>query len=226
MTVSHRAAKNEISLLAGLNVGGAKPVALVTPTTGGGTVITPVEEPDRYVGNVRRFAGEVRYDRFVTDTDSIYVLAGAFHDRYAGYDVRAHEQLGWSRILVKDQTTELKSELGADWAQEDYILGTEPNHQNVVAARIGVGIVNKFGVPGTEPDSFEERVVLSDTVEVYESVIDFEDVRLLNTAALTSTLSGKLSLKLSHGLIFDNVPVEGFERLDQTTMVTLVASLL
>jgi hypothetical protein len=69
-------------------------------------------------------------------------------------------------------------------------------------------------------------VVISETIEVYESVLDFEDVRLLNTASLTSSLSGKLSLKLSHTLIFDNVPVEGFEPLDQTTMITLVATLL
>ncbi len=79
---------------------------------------------------------------------------------------------------------------------------------------------------GPEPGAFDERLVLSDVVEVYESVLDFADLRILNTAALTSTLSGKLSLKLSHSLIFDNVPVEGFEPLDQTSMVTLVASLL
>lgn len=226
VNVSHKAAKNQVSFLAGLNIGGAKPVALVSTTTGGATVTTPPPEDATYIENVRRFYGEGRYDRFLTNDDSLYVLAGAFHDRYAGYDLRAHEQIGYSRLLVHSLRTELRSELGADWAQEDYVAGTEPNYQNVVAARILVGFAHKFGKPGTEPGTFDERVVISDVVEIYESVLDFEDVRMLNTAALTSTLSGKLSLKLSHSLIFDNVPVEGFEPLDQTTMVTLVASLL
>ena len=63
-------------------------------------------------------------------------------------------------------------------------------------------------------------------MEVYESLLDTSDLRVLNNAALTVEMSTTFSLKLSHALIWDNVPVEGFERLDQTTMATLVASIL
>jgi putative salt-induced outer membrane protein YdiY len=52
-----------------------------------------------------------------------------------------------------------------------------------------------------------------------------EDVRLLNTAAINTKLSDVFTLKLSNQLTFDNVPVEGFQKLDQTTMVTFVASI-
>ena len=67
---------------------------------------------------------------------------------------------------------------------------------------------------------------MGDTAEIYENVVDPADLRVLNTAFLTSKISDKLSLKLSHTLTFDNVPVEGFRPLDQVTMLTLVATLL
>ena len=48
----------------------------------------------------------------------------------------------------------------------------------------------------------------------------------LNTAALTVRLSDAMALKLSHSLVFDNVPVEGFRKLDQTATVSIVTTLL
>ncbi|MEQ1501816.1 MAG: DUF481 domain-containing protein [Myxococcota bacterium] len=215
LNATHKVKKNQVSFGAGLNLGGAKPIPVVTTGTLGTTTAAPVDEK-KYVENVRRLFADARYDRFLSEKDSLYVLAGAFHDKYAGYDIRAHEQLGYSRLLVKNDKSEVKTELGFDWAQEDYFGDPDPNYQNVIAARVLGGFTHNFN----------DKVSVTDTLELYENLVDFEDLRLLNTAAVTSTLSGKLSLKVSHALIFDNVPVEGFEKLDQTTMVTLVISLL
>jgi putative salt-induced outer membrane protein YdiY len=166
--------------------------------------------------DVRRIAGELRYDRFVSDHDAFYALAGAFHDPWAGYDYRAHEQVGYSRLLVKNEDTELRSELGLDYAQEDYIDAVEPNYQDVLAARILLGLNHKFN----------ENVGFSEVFEVYESLFDFEDVRILNNASFTSNVTKVLSFKVSHVLAWDNQPVEGFAELDQTVLVTLVATIL
>lgn len=207
---SHHAGKNRVTLLAGVNLGAAR--AIIDVDEDG----VPEGIADEFTENARRMYADARYDRFLSDKDSVYVLAGAFHDRFAGFDLRAHEQIGYSRFLVRNAETEIRVELGADWAQEDYVSDVEPAYQNIVAARILFGLSQKFG----------DQVTLTDQLEVYENVLDFEDVRILNAATLTSALSGKLSIKLTHALIFDNVPVEGFRPLDQTTMITLVASLL
>jgi hypothetical protein len=211
INASHKVKMNKISGVAGLNIGGAK----VTDLDGDGLPDLDPSTVD-FTENVRRYYADARYDRFLSEKDSLYALAGAFQDRFAGYDLRSHEQLGYSRLLVKNDDTELKTELGFDVAQELYVDGIDPGYQNILAARILLGVTHKFN----------DKVSLSDTFETYENVLDFEDVRILNTAALTSTLSGKFSLKVSHGLIFDNVPVEGLRKLDQTTMLTLVATLL
>ncbi len=211
LNASHQFSKNKLSLIGGVNLGGAE---VLEDLDGDGVGETP---SDGYVENVRRFYADGRYDRFLSDKDSLYVLAGAFHDRFAGYDLRSHEQIGYSRRLVKNEKTEIRAEIGADWAQENYYGDAlDPDYQDIIAARILLGLAH----------AFNENVGFSDTFEIYENVIDTDDVRILNTAAFTSSLTGKLSIKVSHALIFDNVPVEGLEPLDQTTMVTLVVTLL
>lgn len=210
INASHQVKKDKLSFTAGMNLGAAR--AVLDENLDG----IPEGFAPKYTENARKLFVDGRYDRFLSEKDSLYVLAGAFHDKFAGYDLRAHEQVGYSRLLVKNESTELKTELGVDLAEEDYFENPDPNYQTVLAARVLAGLSHKFN----------ESVSLSDTVEVYENFLDFEDVRILNTAALTSALTGKLSVKLSHALIFDNVPVEGFRSLDQTTMVTLVVTLL
>lgn len=178
-------------------------------------VLSDNERAQGMTRNAQRIDSELRYDRYIGKEQSLYVLAGAFIDPFAGYTLRSHEQLGYSRILVDTDSTNLVAEIGADYAQEFYTDETlDPG--NIFAARVLVGFQHQFN----------ESVSFSEKVEVYENVITPADVRVLNEAALTSKLSDKFSLKVSNQLIFDNVPVEGFARYDQVTLVTLVASIL
>ncbi len=174
------------------------------------------DERKERLESARRFFADARYDRFLNDKNSLYVLGGALQDRFAGYDRRTHEQLGYSRVLVASATTHAVAELGVDFAQEDYVAGVDPSAANILAGRVMLGM----------SQAFNERVGVAEQVEVYENVLDLADLRVLNTASLNVGLSQKLSLKLSHQLLFDNVPVSGFQKLDQTTMLTLVVGVL
>ncbi len=178
--------------------------------------LNQAERTGGYVETARKYYADVRYDRFVSKKDSLYALAGALADPFAGYDNRVHGQLGYSRVLLDTKQFNAVAEIGADVAREDYVDGTTPNSAMVYAAREMIGVTWNFS----------ETAALTDTVEAYENVLAFADTRVLNTASLSAKLTGKLSLRLSHQLAFDNVPVEGFERLDQTVMGTLVASIL
>lgn len=211
VTFSHKVSANKLSAVGGVNLGAA-----VVDTDGNG-VVDDAERDNGFEPNAKRVSAEARYDRFLTDKDSLYFLAGLFSDGFAGYDLRAHEQIGYSRTLVKTEKAEAKVEIGADWAQEDYVAesGLDASAKFLAARVLAAGSYK-----------LNDSVGLADTFEVYENVLDGADLRLLNSASITSSLSKHLSLKLSHNLIFDNVPVEGFRPLDQTAMVTLVVTLL
>jgi putative salt-induced outer membrane protein YdiY len=178
-----------------------------------------VDEAERdagFVENARRVGLDLRYDRFFGERDSLYALVGAVIDPFAGYDLRTHEQLGYSHVFTPSDTTKLTAEVGFDVAQENYVDGVVPGSADILAARAMVGLLHCF----SEHVSFEDRV------EAYENILDVEDLRALNTASLTSTLAGRLSIKLSHTLTYDNVPVEGFLSLDHTGLLTLVVTVL
>lgn len=182
----------------------------------GDGVLSDAERAQPRVENARRVFGDLRYDRFLGKKNSLYVLGGAFTDLYAGYDLRTHEQLGYSRLLFGTENTELVGEIGVDFAQENYVDGIDPNRANILAGRAMLGLSH----------SLNDSVKFSDRVEVYENLLDRQDLRVLNTAALTVRLSDAMALKLSHSLVFDNVPVEGFRKLDQTATVSIVTTLL
>lgn len=206
----HRWLRNKLALDLGANIGQS-----VVDTNGDGH-IDDNERAAGWVETGRKLWADGRYDRFVGDRDSLYLLAGGLVDPFAGYDSRTHVQLGYSRILVEAETTKFVAELGVDGAREDFVVDVDPNLAYILAVRAMLGLTHNFS----------ENVSFGEKLEVYENVLTPVDVRLLNEASLTAKLSNKFSLKLAHSLIYDNQPVEGFQPLDQTTIVTFVASIL
>lgn len=210
VNASHKWSKNKLGVVGGINQGQS-----VVDGDGDGK-LSDAEREVGYAPTAKRVFVDGRYDRFFGEKNSLYVLGGWLTDSFAGYDYRAHEQIGYSRALVGTDRTKLVAELGADVAEENYVEGVDPNSDVIVAARVLVGLDHKFN----------ENVAFSDKLEVYENVLAPADLRVTNAASITASLSDRFSLKLSHALAFDNVPVEGYRTLDQTSTATFVASIL
>lgn len=215
---AHRWKYNQVSARLGAMVGRA-----VADTDGNGHL----SDDERTAGEAetaRRYEGEVRYDRFLSRKDSLYVLSGAFADRFAGYDWQVHGQLGVSHAFVQMKTAAFYGEIGVDVAREDFIEGADPNAQNVISPRLLIG----------GGYAFNPAVRIDDQVELLENLLQRDDIRVRETASLTAALTTKLSIRVSYTLAFDNVPVKGplpgtrddFEPIDQSTVVSFVASLL
>lgn len=206
---SYQAEKSKVGLIGGAVVGAGR------VDTDGNGVISDAEKDAPYKKNAERFFGDLRYDYFFGKKNSVYALVGGYRDPFAGFDLRTHEQIGYGRVLIDTDDTDWNVELGVDLAQENYVDGVEAAGQNVLAARAMTSISHKLG----------ESLSLQESVEVYENVLDTRDLRLLNQAALSVKLHEALNLKLSHNLIFDNQPVDGYRRADQTLNLTIVATL-
>jgi putative salt-induced outer membrane protein YdiY len=167
------------------------------------------------VETARRAAGDLRYDRFFGERNSLYASGGGLIDPFAGYDLRTHEQLGYSRHLLAKDDTSIVVEGGIDYAQENYVAGVDPNSANVIAGRAMASARHAV----SEYFSFENKS------EFLENLQDFKDLRVNNDVIISARINGSLSMKLSHSLRFDNQPVEGFRPTDQTALATLVATL-
>lgn len=208
---SHLWRRNKLSLVLAANVGRG----LIDTDLDGH--LSAAERAAPWIETARKYGAEARYDRFFGAMDSLYLLVGTLVDPFSGYDNRSHAQAGWSRMLLeKPRAYSLIGELGVDVAREDFVEGVDPPLQQVYAGRLMLGASYEFN----------PSVSISERIEVYENILDLDDVRILNTAALTATLGARVSLRLSDSLTWDNVPVEGFQSFDQTTMVTFVASIL
>ena len=183
----------------------------------GDGVLSNPERDVGYVTNQQQGTADVRYDRFFGEKNSLYFLAGALIDPFAGFASRTHEQIGYSRLIVKTDETTLVGEIGFDWAQENYVAGVDPGYKDVFAARGMVGFKH----------TFNESVSFQDTFEVYPNVIELDDVRILNTASLSAKLSDKLGFKTTYNLRFDNVPVTpAYRKTDHALTASLVVTLL
>lgn len=210
---SHKWDKNKFTASAGALFGQA-----VADTDANGILSDP-EREEGYVTNQQQLLADVRYDRFFGEKNSIYFLAGELIDPFAGFASRSHQQLGYSRVLVDTDETNLVGEIGFDWAQEYYVANGEPDqdrYENVFAARAMVGLKHVFN----------ESVSFEDKLEVYPNVVVLEDVRVINNASLAAKLSDKLGFKTSYNLRFDNQPVEGFRKADHALTASLVVSIL
>ncbi|MCO4746997.1 MAG: DUF481 domain-containing protein [Proteobacteria bacterium] len=215
MNGSYKWKRNKLGTVAGVNIGSSR------VDGDGDGLLSEAERDVKMVQTARKAFLDARYDRYLSDKDSLYALAGALHDYYNGFALRTHEQLGYSRTLISTEPTKLLAELGIDWAQEKYrddlATPAAQNPRQIIAARAMIGLTH----------AFNENVGLEETLEVYENLQDPEDLRILNNAAIVAKLSDKFSLRFSNALTFDNQPVSvDFRKLDQTTSVTFVASIL
>lgn len=180
-----------------------------------------------------RYALDLRYDRYVSEKSSVYVLAGALHDKFAGFELRSHAQLGVAEHVVSTDTTRIKVEAGADFANEAYVPGVVPASTRLLAVQIEADAAYQFN----------PNVGFSDAVTVYEPVLTqpdgtpfaphFTDVRVTNVATLNAKMTDKLSISVVDTLGWRNEPVAppvGVKgeraHVDNTATIALVAALL
>ena len=99
-------------------------------------------------------------------------------------------------------------------ALEDFVEGVEPQIAWVYAARVMVKLAH----------TFNPSVSAELQLEALDNVVNPLDVRVLGSAALVAKIDTRLAVRLGTVGTWDNVPVEGYGKWDQTTTVTLVAT--
>lgn len=204
--LQHKWRRNQIGLVGGAAIGSG---AVDVDADG---FLSPEERCIGATGNdcqptTEKYNLDLRYDRFVSKRSSLYLLLGGLHDKFGGYDLRAHGQLGVAHLLVNRDKTHLKIEIGVDAANEDFVEGVEPNSQFLLALQAGLAADH----------AFNDNVSLSDTLVIYDPFLtmpeggefapSFADVRITNTATITAKMTDRLSVSVSDAFGWRNLPV-------------------
>lgn len=183
-----------------------------------------VDEPmDTSVSNVQ---GRVRYDRYLSDTWSLFVAESARRDRFQGLVLRLNFDPGVAFYLFDYEKHRLLAELGYDLQYdvrrddtiaESALQGIDVDKTDVEhSGRAFAGYENKLN----------QAVSFSTGLEYIQSVTDAENWRFNWDVGLTSSIAESFSLAATFSLRYDSNPLPGVETTDTTTALSLVYTLL
>lgn len=148
---------------------------------------------------------KVRYDRFLTEFNSLFVAALVSRDLPAGKENVLGAQVGYSRRLYKSKTAEAVGEFGYDYAHEDLVAG---DAVDIHSARVFVG----FKAEMTEGATFETsgEVLTNLNHEDLPTRTDGadlgEDTRVNFKAAVSAKIGKSMAVQTAIEAKYDNRP--------------------
>jgi hypothetical protein len=161
-----------------------------------------IQRVEQTTTNLLLFKG--RYDRFLTEKNSLYVVGIIGRDRPAGKEVAGGGQVGYSRVLVAAGPHEVVSEVGYDFTYEDYVADVDS--LAIHSARGFVGYVGALTETTKLDGSAELLANLNTETTPAGEVGAFEDDRFTGKVGLTTKLSEAISFRFAFTAKFDSEP--------------------
>jgi putative salt-induced outer membrane protein len=176
--------------------------------------------------------GRLRYDRYVIEQASVFLIVTGRHDRFQGVDLRLNLDPGFKYLFLREQSNALWAEAGYDFQYD-----VRRNENRVVLGADKAPVLDVNGQPTildkTHVDhssrlflgyrrGFNKEVTLTTGVEYLQSVIDSERSRLNFDALLAAKVGGGLAVGVGFSARYDNAPLPGKKDLDTSTTLSLI----
>lgn len=171
--------------------------------------------------------GRIRYDRYLIEDASVFMLVTGRHDRFQGLAFRLNLDPGFKYLFVNRERTQLWAEAGYDFqydtrtqeareVRDDMgtLLETLDLHETDHSARMFLGFKH----------AFNEATAVSNGIEYLQSLIDGKRYRFNYDVLFTAKVWGDLALGVGFNARFDNAPLPEKEKLDTTSTLSLVYS--
>jgi len=209
--VSYKKGLHQVGITSGLTYVESSAREFVIDSDGpGGPVVTGSERVSRTTS--KRTEARGRYDRFWSATDSAYVVAQALTDKPAGKEIQGGGQIGYSRLVFKNEMHTIAAELGYDFSYEKAAAaGAEgvPIHSGRAFVADTIKLTSDTGVSaGFEVLSNlnEEKEAKAGYVARYGSLGPLKDTRFTGKLQLTTTLLSNVSFGFGFEARYDNRP--------------------
>ena len=169
----------------------------------GNGVIDPNEVSRPSQTTTRAWNTKGRYDRFLTDNNSLYVVGGVAGDRPAGKDLVGNGQLGYSRQVFQNEVHLLVAEVGYDFTYENLVAG-ESN--SIHSLRTFAGYAGKLSSDTGVDGSVEALFNVNEYATPAGEIDRFQDNRVTSKMSITTKMFGDLSFRFAFEARYDNAP--------------------
>lgn len=208
---------------------------VANPDPGADGLLSADELERETVTSAQSYNVKLRYDRFLSTWDSLYVAALGGADVIASKDFVGGGQLGYARVLYKTEKHELAAELGYDFSYENLADGTS---NNIHSGRGFLGYKGKLAAETSADASLE---VLVNGNRQSDDVGPGEDTRATGIAGISTKITKGIALSISLTAKFDAAPAAYAppaavmidpanppenSKLDTTTKASLIITLL
>ena len=201
LNASRKQGNNKLSLEGGLAYGKSNNLVAQKgpdPADPAGFVVTGYDR--QTVVSANNWAAKGRYDRFLTENNSLYVSGQAAGDKVAGKKFFGGGQAGYSRQLLKDSMNLVVAELGYDFSY--LVFETSDPSVSVHSARVFLGETLKLtpqtgmtaGVEGLF--NLNKEAKAKNASDGTNGVDPFKDTRVNAKIGISTNLYKSLSIGL------------------------------
>lgn len=200
---SRKTGKNKLSI-EGSGAYAKSSLWILQDNNGNGLIDNESEITSAETTTAETLAGKFRYDRFLTDLNSLFVAALASRDVPAGKELVVGGQLGYSRSLYKTKTALTLAELGYDYSHEDLIAG---DGVSIHSVRAFVGHKATM-TAGTDLDASAELLTNMNTLDLPTGKDGgpLQDTRLNIKVAISAQIGANLAFQTSLEAKYDHRP--------------------
>lgn len=169
----------------------------------------------------------LRYDRYLLDDASVFLLLTGRHDKFQGLAFRFNVDPGFKYLFVNRATTALWGELGYDF---QYDIRSQEGRERRDEAGVLLETLDKTATDHSLRaylgfrHSFNKEVTLSNGIEYLQSFVESERYRMNYDLLFAANVWGGLALGAGFNARYDNVPLPDKEKLDTQTTLSLVYS--
>ncbi len=178
--------------------------------------------------------GKLRYDRYLTDDFTAFMMLTARSDRFQGVEFRLNVDPGVKYLFVNENTTAFWGEAGYDFQydvrRDDARQDQDSSGKLLVDAAGQPVLVNKTATDHSArlfagvKYAWNSDVTSKAGVEYLQSVIDSGRYRVNFDALVAAKLKGGLAMGVGFSARYDHAPLPGKEELDTSTSVNLIYS--
>jgi len=196
------------------------------------------------VETAENLQARIRYDRYVLDHMSLFLIVTGRHDKFQGLDFRVNIDPGVKYIFVDQKATSFWGEAGYDFQYDirdsndldvinsmtmavmdipmtmipETITRTASDH----SARLFVGLRHAFNDAVTFSTGLEYLQSFAASKDPYNTAATGTDYRINYDAIFAAKVGGGLSVGFGFTARYDHEPIPGKEALDTTTSVNLI----